>query len=303
MAEIAGKQYLDPKVLNQIQHLEMTARNVVEGFISGMHKSPYKGFSVEFAQHREYVPGDDLRYLDWKAYGKSDKYYIKEYEEETNFRALLVVDTSESMRYQSGDAPSKLDYAKVMAASLAYLIQRQSDAAGLALFDERVYDYVPSSTSQATLMRMLATMHMHPPAKKTNIGEVMHDAAQRAGRRSLVILISDLFDDIKHLKKGLEHLRARRHDVIVFNVMDEQELNFNFDRLTEFRGLEGYPKLLVDPRSLRQAYLEEVANFTNETRRHCLRNHTDFVQVNTKSPMAPVLEAYLAKRMGSRSAG
>lgn len=303
MAELAGKQYLDPKVLNQIQHLEMTARNVVEGFISGMHKSPYKGFSVEFAQHREYVPGDDLRYLDWKAYGKSDKYYIKEYEEETNFRALLVVDTSESMRYQSSDLPSKLDYAKVMAASLAYLIQRQSDAAGLALFDERVYDYVPSSTSQATLMRMLATMHMHPAAKKTNIGEVLHDAAQRAGRRSLVIVISDLFDNINHLKKGLEHLRARRHDVIVFNVMDEQEINFNFDRLTEFRGLEGYPKLLVDPRSLRKAYLEEVANFTNETRRHCLRNHTDYVQVNTKSPMAMVLEAYLAKRMGSRTSG
>lgn len=173
------------------------------------------------------MPGDDLRYLDWKAYGKSDKYYIKEYEEETNFRALIAVDTSESMRYQSGDLPSKLEFAKVMAASLAYLIQRQSDSAGLALFDEKVYDFVPSSTSHATLMRMLATMQLHEAQKKTNIGEVLHDIAQRAGRRSLVMVISDLFDDIKHLKKGLEHLRARRHDVIVFNLMDEQEINFN----------------------------------------------------------------------------
>ncbi|HRJ77229.1 MAG TPA: DUF58 domain-containing protein [Planctomycetota bacterium] len=300
MAELAGKQYLDPKVLNQIRHMEMTARNVVEGFISGLHKSPYKGFSVEFAQHREYVPGDDLRYLDWKAYGKSDKYYIKEYEEETNFRALIAVDASESMRFQSGEAPSKLEYAKTMAASLAYLIQRQSDAAGLALFDEKVYDFIPAATSHVTLLRMLATLEQHAPQKKTNIGEVLHDVAQRAGRRSLVLVISDLFDDIKHLKKGLEHLRARRHDAIVFNVLDEQELNFNFDRLTQFKGLEGYPQLLVDPRSLRKAYLEEVANFTSEARRHCLRNRTDFVQVNTRSPLGTVLEAYLAKRMGTR---
>ncbi|MBE7493283.1 MAG: DUF58 domain-containing protein [Planctomycetes bacterium] len=299
MAETYQK-YLDPAVLNEIRHLEVTARNVVEGFISGLHKSPYKGFSVEFAQHREYVPGDDLRYLDWKAFAKSDKYYIKEYEEETNFRAVIVLDTSESMRYKSGENLSKLDYGRYMAASLAYLIQRQSDAAGLGLFDQKLYDFVPPATSHASLMRMLASMHERKPEKKTDIGEVLTDVAQRAGRRSLVILVSDLFDRLDNLRKGLEHVSARKHDVIVFNLMDHQEREFTFDRLTQFLGMEGYPDLLVDPRALRKAYLEEVATFTAEARRVCLRSRADFTPIDTQTPLGVVLQAYLAKRMGRR---
>ncbi len=295
------QKYLSPEVLNQIRHLELTARNVVEGFIAGLHRSPYRGFSVEFAQHREYVPGDDLRFLDWKAYAKSDKYYIKEYEEETNFRCTIVLDTSESMRYQSGSNLSKLDYGRYMAASLAYLIQKQSDAAGLALFDEKLYDYIPASNSQAMLMRMLATMHEREPTKKTNIGEVLVDVAQRSGRRSLVIIISDLFDDMKHLRKGLENLVARKHDPVVFNLMDVQEREFTFDRLTQFLGMEGYPDLLVDPKSLKKAYLKEVAEFTSKVRRTCLRARTDFVPVDTATPLGVVLQAYLAKRAGVRA--
>ncbi|MEE9311427.1 MAG: DUF58 domain-containing protein, partial [Planctomycetota bacterium] len=244
------QKYLDPQVLNQIRHLEVTARSVVEGFIAGMHRSPYRGFSVEFAQHREYVPGDDLRFLDWKAFAKSDKYYIKEYEEETNFKCTIVLDTSESMRYQSGDNKSKLDYGRYMAASLAYLVQKQSDAAGLVLFDEEMHDYIPPSNSQVGLMRMLASMHQREPRNKTNIGEVLTEVAQRSGRRSLIMIISDLFDDVKHLKKGLEHLNARKHDIIVFNVMDPMERDFSFDRLTQFMGMEGYADLLVDPKTL-----------------------------------------------------
>jgi uncharacterized protein (DUF58 family) len=295
------QKYLEPKILNEIRHLEMTAREVVEGFISGLHRSPYHGFSVEFAQHREYVPGDDLRFLDWKAYAKSDKYYIKQYEEETNFRALIILDTSESMRFQSGKQMSKLEYGRYMAASLAYLIQKQSDAAGLALFDETLYDFVPPATSQVTLMRMLASMYEHPAQKKTSLGEVLLDAAQRAGRRSLVILISDLFAPLKQLKKGLEHLRARKHDVIVFNLMDEQERKFEFDRLTQFLGMEGYPDLLVDPRTLKKAYLEEVKTFTTAVRRICLRSKSDFTAVDTSQPLAVTLQAYLARRSGIRS--
>ncbi|MCZ7605075.1 MAG: DUF58 domain-containing protein [Planctomycetota bacterium] len=295
------QKYLDPQVLNNIRHLEVTARNVVEGFISGMHRSPYRGFSVEFAQHREYVPGDDLRFLDWKAYAKSDKYYIKEYEEETNFRAVIVLDASESMRYQSGENPSKMEYGKYMAASLAYLIQKQSDAAGLALFDEKLFDWVPPANSQVTLMRMLATMHERAPQKKTNIGEVLTDVAQRTGRRGMVMVISDLFDDLKHLKKGLEHLAARKHDVIVFNVMDPMEREFTFDRLTQFLGMEGYPDLLVDPRSLRKAYLEEVNHFTAEVRRVCLRAKADFQLMDTSMPLGVALQAYLARRTGTRA--
>jgi len=294
------QKYLDPAVLNEIRHLEVTARNVVEGFISGLHKSPYKGFSVEFAQHREYVPGDDLRYLDWKAYAKSDKYYIKEYEEETNFRAVIVLDTSESMRYKSGENMSKLDYGRYMAASLAYLVQRQSDAAGLGLFDEKLYDFVQPATSHASLMRMLASMHDRKPEKKTDIGEVLTDVAQRSGRRSLIILISDLFDKVDHLRKGLEHLAARKHNIIVFNLMDHQEREFTFDRLTQFLGMEGYPDLLVDPKALRKAYMEEVAMFTAEARRACLRSRADFQPIDTQTPLGVVLQAYLAKRMGRR---
>lgn len=300
MAE-AYQKYLDPEVLNNIRHLEVTARNVVEGFISGMHRSPYRGFSVEFAQHREYVPGDDLRFLDWKAYAKSDKYYIKEYEEETNFRAVIVLDSSESMRYGSGDNPTKMDYGKYMAASLAYLIQKQSDAAGLALFDEKLHDWVPPANSQVTLMRMLATMHERPPQRKTNIGEVLTDVAQRTGRRGMVMIISDLFDNLDHLKRGLEHLAARKHDVIVFNVMDPMEREFNFDRLTQFLGMEGYPDLLVDPRSLRKAYLEEVSRFTAEVRRVCLRAKADFQLMDTSMPLGVALQAYLSRRTGTRA--
>jgi uncharacterized protein (DUF58 family) len=294
------QKYLDPQVLNQIRHLEVTARNVVEGFISGMHRSPHRGFSVEFAQHREYVQGDDLRFLDWKAFAKSDKYYIKEYEEETNFRALMVLDTSESMQYQSGDNRSKMDYGRYMAACLSYLVQKQSDAAGLALFDEKLYDFVPAANSQVTLMRMLAMMHDRTPQKKTNIGEVLMDVAQRAGRRSLIMIISDLFDDVKNLKRGLEHLAARKHDVIVFNVMDPQEREFRFDRLTQFLGLEEYPDLLVDPRSLRKAYLEEVEKFSSEVRRACLRTKADYVPMDTGMPLEVALQAYLHRRMGRR---
>lgn len=295
------QKYLDPKVLNQIRHLEVTARNVVEGFISGMHRSPHRGFSVEFAQHREYVQGDDLRFLDWKAFAKSDKYYIKEYEEETNFRAVIVLDTSESMRYGSGDLPTKMEYGKYMAASLAYLVQKQSDAAGLALFDEKLYDWVPPATSQVTLMRMLAMMHDREPQKKTNIGEVLTDIAQRSGRRSLVMIISDLFDDVDHLKKGLEHLAARKHDVIVFNVMDPMEREFSFDRLTQFLGMEGHPDLLVDPRTLKKAYLEEVGKFTAGVRRICLRSRADFEAMDTRMPLGIALQAYLARRTGTRA--
>jgi uncharacterized protein (DUF58 family) len=300
MAE-AYQKYLDPEVLNNIRHLEVTARNVVEGFISGMHRSPYRGFSVEFAQHREYVQGDDLRFLDWKAYAKSDKYYIKEYEEETNFRAVIVLDASESMRYKSADNLSKMDYGKYMAASLAYLIQKQSDAAGLALFDEKLFDFVPPANSQVTLMRMLASMHQREPRQKTNIGEVLTDVAARTGRRGMVMVISDLFDDLGHLKRGLEHLAARKHDVIVFNVMDPMEREFTFDRLTQFLGMEGYPDLLVDPRSLRKAYLEEVNAFTAEVRRVCLRAKADFQLMDTSMPLGVALQAYLARRTGTRA--
>lgn len=293
-------KYLDPQVLNQVQALELKAREIVRGYISGMHRSPFKGFSVEFAEHREYVPGDDPRFIDWKAYGKSDKYYIKQYEEETNFRCYVVLDTSESMLYGSERGNTKLEYARLMAASMAYLVQQQSDAAGMALFDEKLYGFVEASTSYNKLMEMLALMHDHPPKGKTGVGKVMNEVAERIAKRSLVVVISDFFDKPGAIRAGIEHLRHRKHDVILLQVMDPEEQNFRFDRLTQFQGLEGHPTLMCDPRALRKAYLEEVQNFMSELRQISLRTRSDYHLMTLDTPVEVGLSAYLAGRSSMR---
>lgn len=289
-------KYLEPRVLNEVRGLELKARQVVEGFIAGMHRSPYKGFSVEFAEHREYVQGDDPRFIDWKAYSKSDKYYVKQYEEETNFRAMIVLDTSESMLYASEGAVSKLEYARYAAASLAYLIQGQSDAAGMALFDDTLYGWVEPSTSHSRLMEMLSLMYDHPPRGKTGVGQVLDRVAERGGKRALVIVISDFFDKPGEIRAGLDHLRARKHDVLLLHVMDGMELDFSYERLTQFKGLEGYPTLMCDPRALRQAYIEEVESFTSALRSAALRTRSDYTLMRTDTPLEVALQAYLAAR-------
>lgn len=300
MAEPYHK-YLDSDVLNKVQNLEFKARETVEGFISGMHKSPHKGFSVEFAEHREYVHGDDPRFIDWKAFSKSDKYYIKQYEEETNFRAYIVLDTSESMLYGSDEeGMTKLEYARYCAACLAYLIQKQSDAAGMALFDKKLYGMVEASTSHNKLMEMLALMYDHPPAGETSVGAVLDQLADRIGKRALVIVISDLFDDPKKIRAGLDHLRHRKHDVILLHIMDHQEVSFNFDRLTQFQGLESMPQLLCDPKVLRKAYLEEVDAFRSQIRTMAMKTRSDYHLIDTAKPVEVVLQAYLAARNAMR---
>jgi uncharacterized protein (DUF58 family) len=296
------QQYLDPKVLNQVRNLELKARQVVEGFISGLHKSPHKGFSVEFAEHREYAYGDDPRFIDWKAFSKTDKYYIKQYEEETNFRAYIVLDTSESMLFASDGAVSKLEYARYAAASLAYLIQNQSDAAGMALFDDNLYGFVEASSSHNRLLEMLALMYDHPPKGKTGVGHVLDTLAERIHKRALVIVISDLFDSPGAIRAGLDHLRHRRHDVILLHVMDREELDFSYDRLTQFKGLEGYPTLMCDPRSLRKAYLQEVEQFTTSVREAALKTRSDYKLLDTSTPLEVALQAYLSARSGTRAA-
>lgn len=295
------QKYLDPTVLNKVQHLELKAKQVVEGFISGMHKSPYKGFSVEFAEHREYVHGDDPRFIDWKAYSKSDKYYIKQYEEETNFRAYIVLDTSESMLYGSKGAVPKLEYARYAAASLAHLIQKQSDAAGMALFDSNLYGFVEASTNHNKLLEMLALMYDHPPKGKTGVGIILNQLAERIRKRALVIVISDLFDKPGAIRAGLEHLRHRKHDVVLLQVMDREELDFSFDRLTLFKGLEESGNLMVDPRSLRQAYLDEIEEFTSGVRQAALRTRSDYHMMDTSTPLEVALQAYLAARSSIRT--
>jgi uncharacterized protein (DUF58 family) len=295
MAEDLQK-YLDSKVLNKITRLDLKARHIVEGFVSGMHKSPYHGFSVEFAEHREYTPGYDLKHLDWKVFGRSDRLYIKEYELETNLRSHILIDTSESMDYKSGET-SKLELACYIAASMSYMILKQQDSVGITCFDKEVKNFIPASSSMGHMRPILKTLAGVRAEKKTELSNVFHTMAERLRKRGLVIIISDLFDEPEKILKGLQHFRHRRHDVIVFHILDEYELTFPFQRMTLFEGMEEYPKLLVDPRSLRNAYLEEVEKFTSRIRRGCVQQMIDYAMISTDKQLDVELTKFLAQRL------
>ncbi|HLY09012.1 MAG TPA: DUF58 domain-containing protein [Planctomycetota bacterium] len=295
----ATHKFLDPKVLNKITRLDLKARHIVEGFMGGMHKSPYHGFSVEFAEHREYAPGDDLKHLDWKVFGRSDRLFIKEYELETNLRSHILLDTSESMDY-GGKETTKLELASHLAASMAYLILRQQDSVGMVCFDKEVKTFIPASSSMGHLRPILGTLAQSEGKNKTDLGAVLNTLAERIQRRGLIILISDLFDKPETILKSLQHFSHKRHDVIVFHVLDEYELTFPFERMTLFEGLEDYPKQLVDPRSLRKAYLAEVNQFCEEIRKGCVRQMIDYVRISTDQDLDVELTKYLASRLSIR---
>jgi uncharacterized protein (DUF58 family) len=290
------QKYLDPLTLAKVRSLELQARLVVEGYLSGMHKSPYHGFSVEFAQHREYVPGDDIRHVDWKVYGRTERYYLKQYEEETNLVCWLLLDVSESMRYGSGPV-TKFDYASMVAASMAYLILHQQDSVGLVTFDDRVRHFLKASGQPSHLKEMVQVMNKGPAAEKTALAPIFHDLAERMSRRGLIFILSDLFDDPKRLLAGLKHLRHKRHEVVVVHVLDAAELDFPFQEATLFRGLEQQADLLTDPRSLRQGYLDEVGAFVNALRRGCREQNIDYVQLRTDANLGVALSSYLAHRL------
>jgi uncharacterized protein (DUF58 family) len=295
----ATHNFLDPKVLNKITRLDLKARHIVEGFMGGMHKSPYHGFSVEFAEHREYAPGDDLKHLDWKVFGRTDRLYIKEYELETNLRSHILLDTSESMDYGSKET-TKLELASHIAASMAYLILRQQDSVGMVCFDKEVKSFIPTSSSMGHLRPILGTLASSNAQNKTDLGAALNTLAERIQRRGLIILISDLFDRPDAILKSLQHFSHKRHDVIVFHVLDEFELTFPFERMTLFEGLEEYPKLLIDPRSLRKAYLEEVNKFCEEMRKGCVKQMVDYVRITTDQDLDVELTKYLAGRLSIR---
>ena len=298
MADATNK-FLDPKVLNKITRLDLKARHIVEGFMGGMHKSPYHGFSVEFAEHREYAPGDDLKHLDWKVFGRTDRLFIKEYELETNLRSHILIDTSESMDYGSKET-TKLELASHIAASMAYLVLRQQDSVGMVCFDKEVKTFIPTSSSMGHLRPILGTLASSSAQNKTDLGIVLNTLAERIQRRGLIILISDLFDKPETILKSLQHFSHKRHDVIVFHVLDEYELTFPFERMTLFEGLEEYPKQLVDPRSLRKAYLEEVNKFCEEMRKGCVKQMIDYVRISTDQDLDVELTKYLASRLSIR---
>jgi uncharacterized protein (DUF58 family) len=289
---------LDPALLSQLSGLELVARRVVEGFVSGLHKSPFHGFSIEFAEHREYAPGDDLRYVDWKVFGKTDRIYLKQYEEETNFSCTLLVDASESMRYRGeSTAVSKFDYARFAAAAIAYLVVHQQDAAGLMTFDSAVRQVLRAGSHATHLKQLCHMLDTCEVAGESSIGPILHDAAERLRMRGVVVLISDLFDDVESIIMGLKHLRHRRHEVIVLHVIDPSEQDFAFQDVTLFKGLEGLGDRLTEPRSLRTAYQKEFQTFLDAIRYRCRDLHMDYALVRSDQPLDAVLRGFLGARM------
>ena len=305
MTKTELQDYLDPKVLDRIRRLDLQARLVVEGFISGMHRSPFHGFSVEFAEHREYAPGDDLKHLDWKVLGRTDRLYIKQYEEETNLRCTFLVDVSESMRYAgSSGGMSKFRYAACLAASLAWLLQQQQDSVGLATFDDDVRAYLPPSANPNHLKRLVHELSQASLKAKTTIEPICHNLAEKVHRRGLVCLVSDLFVDVDGLLRGLRHFRHRNHEVIVLHVLHQDELDFPFQGNTLFRGMENAGRLMIEPRALRDGYLAALERFCADVKRRCVTNQIDYKLISTADHLDAALLAFLAARAAAvRKAG
>ena len=290
------QRYLDPLTLAKVRSLELQARLIVEGYLSGMHKSPYHGFSVEFAQHREYVPGDDIKHVDWKVYGRIGRFFLKQYEEETNLVCWLLLDISESMQYRSGQV-SKYDYACMVAAALAYLTLHQQDSVGMVTFDDQVRKFLRPSSQPSHLKQIVQIMNVGAAREKTNLAPIFHDLAERLNRRAIVVVLSDCFDDVANILAGLKHLRHKRHEVVMFHILDGAELDFPFQEATLFRGLEQFPELLTDPRNLRQGYLDEIGSFILELQRGCRGQNVDYVQLRTDMNLGVALSSYLGQRL------
>jgi len=290
------RNYLTPEAVSRLGRLDLIARLVVEGYITGLHKSPYHGFSSEFAEHRQYMPGDALRYLDWKVYGRTDRMYVKRFEEETNLAAHLILDVSGSMGF-SGDAPmTKLRYGGVVAAALAWLMIRQRDAVGLVTFSNRLGTYLPPRSVQSQLMEILKVIDAVEPAGTTVTGDVLHTLAERVTARGLVILISDLHLDREELLYGIKHFRHNGHEVLLFHVLDPHELSFDFDTDTRFVDMETGRRITTQPWHIRDEYLARQDAQFRALERACHDMSVDYVRLTTDVPFDRALTAFLAKR-------
>jgi uncharacterized protein (DUF58 family) len=291
-----SKRFFHPEAIKRISRLDLRARHIVEGFLSGMHRSPYFGQSVEFRQHREYAWGDDLRYVDWKVWAKQDRYYVKQFEEDTNLRCVLLVDVSNSMRYGNGPL-NKHEYGCTIAVSLAYLLLRQQDAVGCVAFDESARTTVPLRTTRNHLGSIIQALEVSEPRNKTSIYQVLREAAESYPRRGMMVLISDLLIERPGLMKGLRLLRSRGHDILVFHVLDDDELDFPFVGPTRFEGLELPEVLRCNPRALREGYLKALGTYLEEVRRGCAQNSVDYTLIRTGQPLDAALAAFLSHRM------
>ena len=292
----AGSSLIDPHTLMRIKSLQMRAKVAVEGYFKGIHRSPYHGFSVEFSEYREYSPGDDPRYLDWKLFARSDRYYVKRFEDETNLRCSLVLDTSRSMGYSS-IGYTKSEYARTAAATIAYFLSTQRDAVGLLTFEDKITDYLPPRHRPGHLRRLMAMLDREPTGRSTDLAAPLEEIAATVRKRGLIILISDLLAPIEMLKTRLGYLRARGHDVIVLRVLDPAEVSFNFDTPAMFQDVESGRELFIDPTAARAEYLRRFEAHAAEIRRACMDLGIEFEQITTDRPMERVLFDLIKARM------
>lgn len=291
------KRFLEPEVVSRLKSMELRARMVVEGFIAGLHKSPYHGFSVEFAEHRQYMPGDNIRYIDWKVYGKSDKFFVKEFEEETNLKAYLLLDTSASMGYKSQKKYlPKLEYCSYLAAAFTFMMLKQRDSVGLVGFDEKIHTYIPPKSAASHMHVLLKQLDLLKPTNKTDIAETLHEMAERIKRRGLVILMSDLLDEPSKIIAGLKHFRHRKHEVIVLHVLDPYERHFNFPQEAIFTDMETGEEITTLPWQIKKDYQRSFNAVFDEFSRECRMSNIDYHLIDTSQSYDVSIFAYLNKR-------
>jgi uncharacterized protein (DUF58 family) len=288
-------QYLDPEVLQKLGDLELVAREVVEGLRVGSHRSPLRGFSTEFAHHRQYAPGDPIRSIDWRVFGRTERYYTKLYEAETNFDCHLLLDSSASMSYGSGKV-TKLEYAKFLAASIAYMVLKQRDSVGLSVFDSEVRAYMPPRSTMGVILEIDRLLRVTKPVPKTTIAKQLHDIALLLRRRSLVVLISDLFSEVDDIMAGLDHLKFDGHNVVVIQPLDSYELEFPFKGTWRFEGLEGEEPLTTQTDRIRESYLADLNKYLDDLSSRCVGSHIDYTMADTKRPVDAVLSEVVLKR-------
>ena len=301
-AKPAKRELIDPETLMRIKSLELRAKIVVEGFQNGLNRSPKHGFSVEFTEYRQYSPGDDPRYLDWKLFARSDRHYIKLFEDETNLRCHLLVDLSKSMDFGSGTY-SKADYARTLAATLSFFLSNQRDATGLLTFDESVREYIPARFRPGHLRRIMVALERKPDGRSTNLQHPLGQAAERLNKRGMVVLISDLLAPLDQFADHLTFLRTRGHEVVVFQVLDPEEVDFPFDKPALFEDVESGQEIYVDPESVRESYMEKLQSHLNQIDTTCSRLGIPFRRVSTADPLEHVLGEFLRQRMSNKTRG
>lgn len=289
-----------PDVIARLGTLELRARKVVEGFITGLHRSPFHGFSAEFSEHRQYRMGDELKHIDWRIFGRTDRFYVKQFEDETNLRCTVVVDSSASMSYASPGNVSKFHYATTLAACIMYVMLRQRDAAGLAVYDTALHTYLPARSRLSWVQQLLSTLASVEPSKGTATAEALHVLAEQLGRRGMVVLISDLFDDPMRILQALQHFRHNKHDVLVMHVVDRREIDFDFPSASVFRDIETGEELSTQPAQIKRSYRLAMDEFCATIRKGCHDQNVDYVRIATDTPYDVALREYLLSRRSIR---